>query len=67
LWLWGGLIGFYLYGVAVCFLFPARRGNAKQMKTGVKLSFHVWVGQLTESRQQISDVATGLRDQILND
>jgi hypothetical protein len=29
----------------------------KKMKTGVKLSFYAWVCQLTEPRQQFSDVA----------
>jgi len=34
-----------------------RKWNAKKMKIGVKLSFYVWVDQLTEPRHQINDVA----------
>jgi len=34
-----------------------RRGSEKKMKIGVKLSFHVWVDQLTEPRHQVNDVA----------
>ena len=37
---------------------PVRRGgNEKKMKIGIKLSIHVWVDQLIESRHQINDVA----------
>ena len=51
---------FFFFSIWERMLFadPVRRGgNEKKMKIGIKLSIHVWVDQLIESRHQINDVA----------
>lgn len=48
---------------------PVRRGgrNVKKIKIGVKLSFYMWVDQLTEPYHQINNVTLiRLKDEILN-
>lgn len=57
----------YNLGMDVVCRSSKKRRNVKKMKIGVKLSFYMWVDQLTEPYHQINNVTLiGLNDEILN-